>query len=396
MHLIERYSLSCGLPISEPFIYEKYFPLPIERYITIHPFSKPAKSYDYWQDVVDDLIPHLEKEGIRIVQIGAKDEPKLVNCIHLQGATNLGQVAYILGRSMLHLSVDTFSAHFASHKNLPMVTLFSTSYVSNCCGYWGDKSKQVFLEPIRVNGQKPSFSYDENPKSINTIPSEKISQSVLDLLGIKESIKYRTIYVGDKYKNGVYFHNIIPSQTPPVVAQDGLEIRMDLNFDTQFLVKQLQLGSCAIITDKPIDLNLIKDFKPKISMVFVIVSDGSCADFIKSLTSLGIRNEIISYETNEENVAAIRLAYYEQKKVEVLPAVSPTLIEKLSSLTNLHYKSNKIYQCGTQKFYSVTRDEVEKKIKARTVENVTKYLPLSLGITDMKDADFFKVVQEVS
>ena len=53
MHILESFATSCGLKIDKPYIYEKYYPLNIEKYIILetHDNKYQAKNYDYWQDV---------------------------------------------------------------------------------------------------------------------------------------------------------------------------------------------------------------------------------------------------------------------------------------------------------------------------------------------------------
>ena len=53
MHLIESYATNCGVKIDKPYILERFFPLNVEKYITFQPFSKGAKSYDGWPDVLE-------------------------------------------------------------------------------------------------------------------------------------------------------------------------------------------------------------------------------------------------------------------------------------------------------------------------------------------------------
>ena len=65
MHLIESYATNCGLKIDEPFIYEKFFPLAFDKYITFSPASNPAQDYDYWVEVINIIHPKLKKEGIK-------------------------------------------------------------------------------------------------------------------------------------------------------------------------------------------------------------------------------------------------------------------------------------------------------------------------------------------
>ena len=59
MHLVEQYALACGAKIDKPYIYEKFAPLPFNNYITFSPYSKPAKNYDYWREVLSVSYTHL-------------------------------------------------------------------------------------------------------------------------------------------------------------------------------------------------------------------------------------------------------------------------------------------------------------------------------------------------
>ena len=74
-HLIETYALNCGLKIDKPFMLEKFFPVDVENFITIHPNSKyTSKCYDYWQEVVDLIREPLKENNIDILQIGTKED----------------------------------------------------------------------------------------------------------------------------------------------------------------------------------------------------------------------------------------------------------------------------------------------------------------------------------
>lgn len=393
MNLIERYALSCGLKIGTPEIYEKYFPLPIEKYITIHPYSKPAKTYDYWQDVVDDIAPTLQKAGYKIVQLGAKGEDKLNQCINIQGMTNLGQVGHIIKHSSLHVSVDSFTAHIAGSYNIPLVTLFSTSHVKNCCAYWGDKSKQVFLEPERAEGANPSFSYEEYPKSINKIKSEVVSANILRLLGLDDGkVKYHTVFIGNKYKNGVYFHSLVPHKNlqGSLSQNEGAEIRMDIIHDEDFLAAQLSAAKSSIITKNPISIDLLKRFKEKIISLFLVVEDtDKSKEFLSNALSIGIPCEIITFSQNESEIRALKLRFYEFKKLEV---ISPSVTEEFPD--GLLFKSNKIYTCAGKTFYSLIKEQ--DRIHGQSVLSPNGYIPLELSKIDKNDLDFVKVIRKVS
>ena len=70
----------------------------------------------------------LQKNGIQIVQIGANNERPLVGTYNIAGQTNIGQIAYLIKRSLLFFGTDSFGQHLAGHYNIPLVDLISNNY----------------------------------------------------------------------------------------------------------------------------------------------------------------------------------------------------------------------------------------------------------------------------
>ena len=117
MHILDCYSLNCGLKIREPFIYERFFPLNVDKYITLDTSSTfPSRQYDYWSEVLNILIPILESENIKVLHISGNGESydKVYN---LCGQSSFSQMAYIIKGGLLHLGIDGFPNHLASHFN---------------------------------------------------------------------------------------------------------------------------------------------------------------------------------------------------------------------------------------------------------------------------------------
>ena len=167
MHLVEQYALSCGVKIDRPHIEVSYFPVVPKKYITIHSSNRiQSKTYDLYKDALELINPFLEKENIKILQIGESGEEKLPYCQSLLGRTNIKQASYVIKNSMLHLGTDSFSTHVASGFDKKIVSLYSTSY-KECCGpYWGNKSDHILLEPNR-DEYKASFSDNKTWRSYN-------------------------------------------------------------------------------------------------------------------------------------------------------------------------------------------------------------------------------------
>ena len=82
MHILESYALQNDLKIDRPHLYEKFFPLAVDKYITLDTSSlgTSAMSYDHWKLVVNLISPILQKEGITIIQLGEKKCQPIEGC----------------------------------------------------------------------------------------------------------------------------------------------------------------------------------------------------------------------------------------------------------------------------------------------------------------------------
>tara|TARA_R100000152_G_scaffold15066_1_gene6982 strand:+ start:129 stop:1313 length:1185 start_codon:yes stop_codon:yes gene_type:complete len=301
MHLLDTYALHCGLKVDKPYIYTLYYPLGVDRYITFQPFSNFAeKQYDFWNEVIDYLSPILKDQGIRIAQIGAKDDTPMKECIWTQGTTKISQAAYLIKNGMLHLGVDSFGAHVASGFNKKIVALYSTNWANNCKPYWSDPKDVRLFEPDR-SVSKPTFNHEEGPdKSINKIKPEDIANSVLDLLGSKAKVKKETVFFGDDYNKMKM--NIVPSSASLALMEFGhLIVRMDLHFDEEVLEFLIQnYPSVSIITKKPIDTKLLKHYKNKIQDIVYWVNEDNDIEFVKGIHGLGINYILLTSLTGDK------------------------------------------------------------------------------------------------
>jgi len=339
MHLVESYATSCGLKINKPFILESFFPLPFERYISFQPFSKyPAKDYDYWQEVINLILPHLKENDIQIVQIGGEKEKILENTYNLVGQTNIRQAAYIIKNSILHVGADSFGAHIASGFNKKIVALYSNNNIENVKPYWTEEKDMILLEPERDT--KPSYSAQEDPKSINSIKPEKISQSILKLLNIKNNINLiNTIYLGKLFNNKLF--HIVPNH----VVQRSQRInhciyRMDLLFNENNLRNQLKIMPCIIATNQAIDINILREHKPHIIGINVFIEDNSILDFIKQLKNENIKYQMYSY-LPKENLNKYKIDFMDYGIISNISLKHKKIEDLINKNVNkLFYKSN--------------------------------------------------------
>lgn len=231
MKLLPRYASECGLKIGHQWLLESFYPLPITRYITLHAGSgMAAKNYPLYQEVVAMILNILESQGIKIVQLGGKDEPLVNGCVDLRGKTDYHQSAYILRNSMLHVGNDSWLMHRAGDINVPIVELFGSTTVENHSPYHYDPAKTVFIESHR-GGKHATFASQEMPLTIAFIRPEEVANAVLRLLGITDLFIHTTHYIGAFYTHASL--ELVPNTCPAPTFFPELPVtaRMDLHFD---------------------------------------------------------------------------------------------------------------------------------------------------------------------
>lgn len=336
MHLIERYATACGVKIDKPYIYDTYYPLTVEKYISFQPFSKyPSKNYDYWDEVVAIISPFLQQNNITLVHIGAKDDKAINNTLNLCGQTTISQAAYIIKNSIMHVGADSFASHIASGYGKKIVALYSNNNINNVKPYWTKPEDMVLLSP-KIN-KKPQYSVNEVPKSINNIKPETIAEGILKLLNITYNNLPKTIYIGNEYTNKTL--EIIPDKpiNPAQIGLDNLVIRMDYVFNEQVLELFLQQKKCIIFTNKPINEELLKKYKQNIPQLIYIVEKDNDTSFIKVLKRNTINSVYISY-LSEEELNQFKLDYMDYGLI--VKRDYPN--DKIEASNNTYFKSSRI------------------------------------------------------
>lgn len=346
MHLIERYATSCGVKIDKPYIYDTFFPIPADKYISFQPFSKyPSKNYDYWEEVINIITPYLQKENISIIQIGGKDDKVIPNTFNLCGQTKISQAAYVIKNGMMHLGADSFAAHIASGYGKKIVAIYSNNNINNVKPYWTSPEDMILLEP--KIGKKPQYSINEIPKSINNIKPEIIAESVLKLLNIKYNNLPKTIHIGQDYVNKTL--EIIPDKplNPAQIGIDNIIVRMDYVFNEQILEFYLQHKKCIIFTDKPINDQILSKYKQNICQLIYIIDKDNNPEFARILKNNTINSTYISY-LEEKDLNQFKLNYMDFGLI--IRRDYPQ--DKINFNNNTYYKSSRIILSSEGQFNS--------------------------------------------
>ena len=371
MNLIQSFALQAGQQITKPFICEKFYPLPDCEYTTFQPFSRPSKNYDYYNEVLNIIHPILEKANIKIIQVGAKDEPGFPCCIQTQGSTSLGQLAYLIKNAKLHFGADSIGQHYAGHFNVKLVDLVSNNYKSAVAPFWGNRDNQIILEPDREK-LKPSFALDEPyPKQINSIYPETIAAAVCKLLNLPFDYPYRTLRFGAHYNNKLV--ESIPDQVIHInnLGIQTLFYRMDVIFNEENLFKQLQICKCLVFTNRPINKDLIIKMKPQILEIHYEINEEYSVDFVDFLREIGVKFYMFSYLGEDElNKAKLNLFDYGiiyKKSVSEFKDIKGL---EGADLSKIHYRSHK-FTLSQEKIYPSIGAYLENQ-HIPNFENVTR------------------------
>jgi len=342
MHLVETYSLSTGSKIKKPFIHKKFFPLPFDKYITIQNSSgMQGKSYDYFQEVVNFVYEDLEKFGYKIIQIGNKDDKQLTNVFNLQGQTSINQTAFILENSQLHVGNDSFAIHMCSAFNVPLIGLYSVSSPEIAGPFWKNKN-QICLTPKNWN---PSFNPNESPKRVNEIKIESIIESIKTLLNINLTQNIHTVFIGERY--GHILLEAIPSIILPntVFPEVPLNIRFDYidqieEKDYICTLNNLNTRKCAIITDKPLEIEKLFQLKDKIINLFYDITFKDIdLNFVNKIKSLGMKIDFIFNKSKNKNESAL-----DSKKLELIDYQEIINIVENKEKPTEEIKESKVYK----------------------------------------------------
>jgi len=353
MHLLETYALSTGSKIGKPFILKKFFPVKFDKYITIQNSSgMPSKCYDYFQEVVDFLLPILNKHGIGIVQIGGKEDTPLQNVELLHGATNINQTAHIISNSMLHVGNDSFAIHMASALDVKNVGLYSIT-LPEIAGAYFNKHNSISLYPDK---EKPSFNPNESPKRINKIKPEQVVDSCLKLLfNGDENNALTTLHIGTRYKEVIIEclpNNII---SPEFFSGSVLNIRCDYvdNIDLNILYNNLSVRKCCIITDKPFDLSPMPQLKQNLTLIIYDISKDLNIDFIKALETLGLKYvcAVNKQSISEEYLHDKKTQLIDYCSIEEYSLIPDDFNKDILNTKGLKYRSNRVILSGG-KLYS--------------------------------------------
>jgi len=341
MHLIEKLATKTGLKISKPFIRETFTPIDPERYITIDIEKENSRlGFSCFQEVINFIYPILEQENIKILQVGGTNQGTLNSTLSLQGKTNISQTAYIIKNSLAHLCSDSTSGLLANIYGIPFCCLVPSRDETYHFPYWDNEKGSGVI----VSEEK------------EMIKPERISRVVLELLGLNGkydfSPPFETIYVGEKFLDGVEFVETLPNQAVNIksMGAENIMFRMDLLHDEKKLVEQLSLGRVIIITKNPISADILKTFKENVAQIVYLIEDDNDPSFAIKAKELGLNLYLFS-RLPKEKLDPKKIDYIDIDIIHEAKSYAKEREEILSyGIENVYFKSNK-YTLSDSRIY---------------------------------------------
>ena len=369
MKLLPVYARACGVTPILPEDNSTYYPLSQEPYVIFQNSSgQESKQFSYFNEILQIIGPLLIKNGVKIYQIGAKDEIPLKFCEHLMGKTSLKQAFYVIKNAKLLISNDSFSVHQAGMYGVPILALYGSTGSDPHGPYFCNPDKTVLIESHR-NGNQPTFS-QESPKSVDKIPPEQVINAALKLLGANIQIDRQSLFIGQIYSQQIleYVPNfgVDPNflkDTPLTARVDYLDTCDDSNW--QALAHCASHRKVAIVSDKPIPLGLLFQFKQNIANVAFEIGESFTIEYVKDVKKIGLKVNFYSYETDSQLLSDLRLKFFDYSIIE--KKVRRTREDFLAQMANYQnkeidkdwkveedtwYKSNKFILSGSKIYLS--------------------------------------------
>jgi hypothetical protein len=359
MSLLDVYARNAGvLPVDKPNLNIQYFPVPYEKYITLHAGDGriQSKHYDYWSEVVGLIKPAFHHFGIRIIQVGGPQDQVVQGVDASYLTLSYAQSAYVQKGAILHAGIDSLGIHNASAFGKKIVALYSHIYKNQSPCNWSAPEDVIYLEPDRGTNHPP-FGPVEYPKMVNTIKVETIARSIFSLLNLPVDIKFQTQFIGEHYNLPIV--EVIPDFFGESAELNGanINLRLDLNFDENCAHAWAQRYAVKLITKQPINLQLLSANKKNIAQLTLLFDDKDSftLEYVKEAKKL-IPN-LVLVGMKEENLSDTREKFFDWI-VERMPVPDRNKVERLPK--DCKFWTKKSVFSKTQRYASIAHWKMQK------------------------------------
>jgi hypothetical protein len=375
MNLLKSFKTTTGLEPGKAHIYEKIFPLPFNDYIILETQSvDPNKNYCFWSRIIELIRPILSEKNINIIHF-IDDKRYHFDDVYIDGSVLLAQKTYLLNHAKLFCGASKIYSLICSEYGIKQCYLKYDYYLDNVL----EQENIIDSDFKRKNFVNPT------PSTINNIRPEEIAKKIIKMLFNYEPEFDNTISIGRVYATQSI--EIIPDNVFNIKSdgKNEMVIRMDYLFSEENLDKQLDLLAASVVTNKPINKNILARHKRKIKKLYYKIEKDSDADFVDLLESLGIEFELIT-SLPEEDLNKEKIKYMDFKKINRLNILDLKFLDGLDKF-KVYFKSNKIVVKSGKTFCS--RWHAKATISSENVRNSKSEVPPYIDESFKEEADYF-------
>ena len=375
MNLLKSFKTTTGLEPGKAHIYEKIFPLPFNDYIILETQSvDPNKNYCFWSRIIELIRPILAEKNINIIHF-IDDKRYHFDDVYIDGSVLLAQKTYLLNHAKLFCGASKIYSLICSEYGIKQCYLKYDYYLDNV----SEQENVIDSDFKRKNFVNPT------PSTINNIRPEEIAKKIIKMLFNYEPEFDNTISIGRVYATQSI--EIIPDNVFNIKSdgKNEMVIRMDYLFSEENLDKQLDLLAASVVTNKPINKNILARHKRKIKKLYYKIEKDSDADFVDLLESLGIEFELIT-SLPEEDLNKEKIKYMDFKKINRLNILDLKFLDGLDK-SKVYFKSNKIVVKSGKTFCS--RWHAKATISSENVRNSKSEVPPYIDESFKEEADYF-------
>lgn len=348
MNKLETFASHSGLKINEPLVDESFFPIVHNKYISLNlETAEKSKAYDYWQEVLDLISNELNKEGVKIIQMGGSKTPQLDGVFNLRGMLDFNQESYVIRNSLLHLNSFDFRSSLCDLNKTPCISLISHENPENLI-------KSNFINIVTPQRKSFSLNPNENKKTINEIAPVTIARKILKELNLDLNLDFSQFFMGKNYP--IKTIEIIPDFFPEssFLANSLVNLRADLHFDLD-KIHAFTLGRrTGIITDRVFEEGFISASRKgieKISLEIKSLKDSEVAEilnFLKILKKYKISFEL--FVRDNKLLTEVRLRFIDYRVSLFEEKTKKDLDKEVKTCDNLFMKSSKIIISNGKKY----------------------------------------------
>lgn len=376
MNLLKSFQSTTGLKPGKGYIYERIYPLPFDNYIILDTQSAdPNKTYSFWFRVIELIEPILAKENINIIHF-IEDKKYYFNHIYIDSSVHLSHKAYLIKKAKLLCGPSKIYSLIASEYNTKQCYLKYDYYLDNTlaeddCVIHSNYKRKNFVNPTGA--------------PINNIRPEEIAKKIIKMLLNYEPEFDNTISIGRVYATQSI--EIIPDNVFDIKsdAKNDVVIRMDYLFAEDNLDKQLQVLPAFIVTNKPIDKNILIRNRKNIKKIYFKIEKNSQADFVSELAEIGIDCDLIT-SLSAEDLNKEKIKYLDFKKINKLNVLDLDFLDGLDK-SKIYYKANKIVVKSGKTFCS--RWNARVSLNHPSVREAQCALPPYFDDEFKEEADYF-------